>query len=591
MAGGRRLSSRLLAHLREQEWRIVVATVVATFVLGFVGLRDYVTPDHSTSDRVYLCLQLFVMQVPVVPGRAGPAVEVARFLGAGVAFYAVLRTLGLLFAEELQRLRLRRLSGHVIVCGLGRKGLQLTRDFLAQGLRVVVVERDEENDHLLAARDLGALVVLGGAAEENLLTMARVAFAAHVVALTGDDGANVEVAVQAQRLVARDHPRRETPLGCHVHTVDLRLCELLRGQRLLGRDGGLDVRIFNMFESGARVLLRDHPLDRVRIGADDPRGVHLVVVGLGQMGESVALHAARQLHLANGRRARVTVVDRRADERRGSFLGRYPHFEQVCDLDFVRGDVEDPTVLSALAVWGQDERQVLDVAVCLDDDRRGLAVALTLIELLRARRVPIRVRMSQEAGLSALTLQGDGAPWGGRIAVFGLIDRLCTRENVLGEALDVLARTAHERYLARKLADGEAIGSRPSLRPWKELDEFYRESNRQQADHIPVKLRAIGCAAAPATAPARAPLRFTPDEVELLARMEHARWCARHWLAGWSYGPVRDDAERTHPCLVPWDQLSEPFRDNDRDAVRTIPELLELVGQRVEREEWVDIPV
>lgn len=65
--------------------------------------------------------------------------------------------------------------------------------------------------------------------------------------------------------------------------------------------------------------------------------------------------------------------------------------------------------------------------------------------------------------------------------------------------------------------------------------------------------------------------------------MEHARWCARHLLDGWVRGDVRDDAAKVHPCLVPWEQLAEQFRDNDRAAARQVPALLELVGQRVVR--------
>jgi voltage-gated potassium channel Kch len=582
--------SRIVALLREHELRIVMLTVVATFALGFWAMPGYF-PDQTltTLDRVYLCLQLFILQLPpVAPRPTTVAIEAARFLGAGVAFYAVLRTLAVVFAGELERFRLRRLSGHVVVCGLGRKGLQLVKDFLRHGERVVVIEHDEENDHVVTARDLGATVLIGDAAEESLLTAARAHRARHVVALCGDDGLNIQLALHAHRVTRREAPQRAQPLGCHVHIVDLRLCALLKNQSVLGREGGVEVRIFNMYESGARVLQRERPLDRAPIGADDPRVVHLVVIGFGQMGESVAIHAAQQAHFANARRARVTVVDRLAEQKRGSFFGRYPSYEKVCDLEFVRGDIEDPTVLGALSTWGQDDAQLLSVVVCFDDDRRALAVALTLIDLFRQRRVPIAVRMSQEAGLSALTLQPEaGAAWAGRIAVFGLLDRLCTRENVLNEALDLVARTGHERYLARKLAEGEKLGARPALRPWAELDESYRESNRQQADHIPVKLRAVGCRAVPG---AGAPFAFTPEEVELLARMEHARWSARHWLAGWTWGPVRNDAERVHDCLVPWEQLGEAFRENDRNAVRMIPELLALVGQRIEREVRIQIP-
>jgi hypothetical protein len=577
---------RLLAFLRAHEPRIVVAWVVLTLGLGVVGLREYLEdPRFGLSDLLYQSVQLFVLQLQVLPGKTPWSLDVARWAAAAVSFYAVLRAGSVLFAGELDRWRLHRLSGHVVVCGLGRKGLQLAQDFLARGARVVIIEKDEENVHLLAAREAGALVVLNAAADEAMLRRARVARASVLLAVTGDDGANIETALAARRLVRAEASGRATPLRVHAHVGDLRLCGLIRASKVLASEESVEAAPFNIHEAAARVLLRDTPLERERLLPGDPRFVHLCIVGFGQMGESVALQAARMLHLANGRRPRMTLIDRKAEERRRRFLGRCPGFTAVADLDVLEGDVEYADVLAQLEEWGRDSARLLDIVVCFDDDRRGLACALALIERLRERRVPVRVRMSQEAGLLALARGTGTGSWAGRISVFGMLDRLCTRESVLGESLDQLARKAHEDYLRRKLAQGEAPGSRPSLRPWSELDEFYRESNRQQADHIPVKLRAIGCRAEPAPPGAgTGGFAFTPDEVELLARMEHARWCARHLLDGWRRGDTRDELARTHPCLIPWEDLEERYRDNDRAAVRHIPELLALVGQRLVRE-------
>lgn len=569
---------------------MVVTWVLSTLGLGVVGLRAYLEdPRFGPSDLLYQSVQLFVLQLQVLPDKTPWTLDVARWSAAAVSFYAVLRAGSVLFAGELERLRLRRLSGHVVVCGLGRKGHQLAQDFLSRGERVVIIEKDEENDSLLAAREAGALVMVNAATDDAILRQARVAQASLLLAVTGDDGANIETALAARRLVREVAPGRTTPLRVLSHVGDLRLCGLIRASRVLTGTEPVEAMPFNIHEAAARVLLRDNPLDRERISPGDPRFVHLCVVGFGQMGESVALQAARLEHLANGSRLRVTIIDLKAEERRQRFLGRCPGFTEVADLDVLEGDVEYAEVLTRLEEWGQDPHRLLDIVVCFDDDRRGLACGLTLVERLRGRHVPVRVRMSHEAGMSALVHGSGEGRWNGRISVFGMVDRLCNRESILGETLDLLARTAHADYLRRKLAGGEQPGSRPSLKEWPELDEFFRESNRQQADHIPVKLRAVGCRAEPATpGTGTGGFTFTPEEVELLARMEHDRWCARHLLDGWRRGP-RDYMARTHPCLVPWADLEEKYRDNDRAAVRQIPELLALAGQRLVREVQADV--
>lgn len=40
------------------------------------------------------------------------------------------------------------------------------------------------------------------------------------------------------------------------------------------------------------------------------------------------------------------------------------------------------------------------------------------------------------------------------------------------------------------------------------------------------------------------------------ANDKHNRWIAQHEDDGWTYGPTFDPAAKTHPNLVPYDQLS-----------------------------------
>ena len=55
--------------------------------------------------------------------------------------------------------------------------------------------------------------------------------------------------------------------------------------------------------------------------------------------------------------------------------------------------------------------------------------------------------------------------------------------------------------------------------------------------------------------------------VERLAESNHDHWARQRIGEGWSYGPERDDRAKTHPGLVPYDQLSESEKDYDRITV------------------------
>jgi hypothetical protein len=60
--------------------------------------------------------------------------------------------------------------------------------------------------------------------------------------------------------------------------------------------------------------------------------------------------------------------------------------------------------------------------------------------------------------------------------------------------------------------------------------------------------------------------------------MEHERWWVQKRAAGYVFGPVKSDVEKTHPCMVPWDQLSEAEKEKDREAIRDIPERMAAAG-------------
>ncbi|MDX6645409.1 MAG: hypothetical protein QOK40_1136, partial [Miltoncostaeaceae bacterium] len=79
-----------------------------------------------------------------------------------------------------------------------------------------------------------------------------------------------------------------------------------------------------------------------------------------------------------------------------------------------------------------------------------------------------------------------------------------------------------------------------------------------------------------------APAELDEADVELLARLEHERWCAARIAAGWGRG-ARDDAARRHPDLVSWDELGERSRELNRLFARALPRLLVRAGFQVVR--------
>lgn len=147
---------------------------------------------------------------------------------------------------------------------------------------------------------------------------------------------------------------------------------------------------------------------------------------------------------------------------------------------------------------------------------------------------------------------------------------------LLGDVLDVLAKSIHKRYRDRELAKAKSelakaksederlkILSRRSSQEWDGLDQIYKDSNREQAADIPVKLAAIDCDCAPMGSEPSENFGFTEEEIERLARMEHERWIEERRLK-----------QPNHPALEPWDKLSQDMKDKDIAAIEDLPEVL-----------------
>ncbi len=155
-------------------------------------------------------------------------------------------------------------------------------------------------------------------------------------------------------------------------------------------------------------------------------------------------------------------------------------------------------------------------------------------------------------------------------------DRLAEEER------SIVAQKIHDIYRTAK--QEQLLASDPAMHDWEELPSDLIYSNLRQADNILDKLNEIGCTVHKVTDRNIELLTFTNQEIEVLAEMEHGSWNVERLMNGWRWGPVKDVDKKTSPHLVKWSELPEDVKDWDRDAVRSIPELLASVGLEVKRD-------
>ena len=107
------------------------------------------------------------------------------------------------FVVSAARPRIRHLRNHIVVVGLSALGIRVVSDLVAAGHDVAVIEIDEENRFLSAARKLDVPVVFGDATLVQTLELARVDRARAVTVLTRDDMVNIETGIVLAAMLGR----------------------------------------------------------------------------------------------------------------------------------------------------------------------------------------------------------------------------------------------------------------------------------------------------------------------------------------------------------------------------------------------------
>jgi ryanodine receptor 2 len=65
--------------------------------------------------------------------------------------------------------------------------------------------------------------------------------------------------------------------------------------------------------------------------------------------------------------------------------------------------------------------------------------------------------------------------------------------------------------------------------------------------------------------------------VEQMSKNVHEVWAEARIKQGWTYGEQRNDELKTHPCLVPYEELPEEEKEYDRNtSVGTLKLILKL---------------
>jgi voltage-gated potassium channel len=190
-----------------RHFRYALVAFFAAWVAGTIAFA--ITLDEEPLDALYRSTATISLTgIDNRPDTAGGEVVTILLIFGGMAIYAYIAgalvevvARGVLTGAWSERRRLNlidQLSDHYIICGYGRVGQAVAREFRTAGVQYVVV--DFHADAVEAARQAEELWIEGSATSDDMLEAAGIGRARGLVASADSDADNLFITISARAM-------------------------------------------------------------------------------------------------------------------------------------------------------------------------------------------------------------------------------------------------------------------------------------------------------------------------------------------------------------------------------------------------------
>lgn len=575
--------------IRDLEWWIIGLLWITAFLLAIIGfniLYNEAEVHRNILDLAFQSMKIFGMEfVDDFPSPLPWQLEVARWLAPGVLAYTVGKAIMYFIRREFKSFMLKSYKDHIIITSLNEKSRFLVKDLLKNGEKVIVLAGIENPKKLDVIEKEGAVIVEGDITSTKFLKNIAGHKAKYFVFLENDDELNISNAISVYNYLTKFGKDTKQIIYTHV-ADDIKLNELLdlnffeNYLESNAKNTNCEIRIISMFERTARILFNEYSPDRYGpINPDSPH-VNVAIFGSGNLAQSMIIRLARLGHYANLKKIKITLFhhgDSVIKKLHQNFSGLF----ELIEFE----SINEPLELFDVKEFNfRNAQQLFDsVYLLCEDDALSSNILKKLTKNDSPENIPVLLTLMNPNGILSKWYQ---AKLIGNIQLqkFNLIEESFTKEALISEKIDQLAKIIHKDYLSKVK---ERIESKPSHRDWDLLPIDFKNQNREQADHILVKIRLAGYEYGDETKTEipSTQVEINSDLIELLSEMEHKRWEAHMRLSGWKMGKVRDDKKKIHTDLIPYAELSEDIKQYDRNTVLNIPLLLETYKKKIVKTE------
>lgn len=311
----------------------------------------------------------------------------------------------------------------------------------------------------------------------------------------------------------------------------------------------IDVYPFTMDEIWSRNLVFDYE----PITIQSEKHVHLVIFGMNDIAEMIAIQAAHVAHYPNyvrdhSLRTRISMIDADAEKKSELFIKQYQYLfdnsfyriikpleeksvtkfhkpmyegkrEDFVDVEweFVEAELWNADVREKLRLWATDKKQQLTVVIADKDENKNKSSSLLLPQELYQQSIPIHLYSQQVHGYDVTM------PLVRMAKNVNFIYDRCYTENVKDWEGSLRYAVEIDAFKKEQL--------------WAKLSNVKRMSSIYNAMTIPTKMRSIGLKEDEWEKFYDIP----QQDVELLAQVEHNRWCVEELILG--FRPCTDEEQ------------------------------------------------
>ena len=559
---------------------VVAGLAVTSTVLGFSSFWRCHDATHPVFFHALTWTSAVVKGYPidfsmgghVCPDPTPDALSVARLAAMGAIFTALAGVVIALFRSQVDRLRASLASSVTAIVGIDDETRSMVSAIASTlkrtGTLVVIAGGPDEPGAQEARIHGGRVVTVDFSAPEPLKSLSLWRKLERLYLMSADPATNQSWLDTITRVLAAVGDKRRLPLIVRID--DPWQAEAWRSEQLGGSDSRWAADAVGKYDVTARWLLENI----LATGTVE----HVFVCGTSELTLALCLDLTRRklendYYSAPGETALPTLnlVGADAEEYRDDHQFHRRQVGFVSAGPTIDATPQTPTVSTLMHLIGESDGSTTAV-IFVDDRSHGPSTARSTGTRLAARfpTMPLYI-WDTDAQMA-----GDPIPIVGRLRTYRL-----ALDIPKGQAQDVWERAAkliHERYVASIEPEPNPP---PTMLPWAELDEFYRESNRrlvrnalwmveQIAGHTwntwgnppqPLGLHDM-VGLTPLQQLAR--MGFDHDAAMKMAKAEHEDWCRYYRRNHWKYGALRDDENRIHNKLVAWPQV-----ETDKDLLNS----------------------